>query len=513
MTRYKIFEELGAGGSGQVFKGYDMELERYVAMKRLLTPEEAHQQTPATSVLLREASALAKLRHPHIVSVFGVENLEQGTCIVMELLEGGDLAEWIMREGPLSIEDFQQLAVQTTEALLAANSQNILHRDLKPENVKVSRLPGGRFQAKIIDFGLARLSLAAHRQTQDHQGNIMGSVNYMAPEQIRREEVDGRMDLYALGCVYYYSLTGLKPFYADDVQTILHNHINHRVTPIREHRSDLSAELADWIMGLMAANRQDRPADAEAALSSLRQVLKLTSQAGLATTSASSRVVLPQPVMPARIVAAPPAKPKSVTAPAPRMHPPQQKALAKVASSPVAVKPVTTPQGRQLPWVAIITTAVVLVLGCVAMFWHVTVATTVKLSGQVIGTAGSFRDGGNDITKVFDGNTETYFDANSASGNWVGLDLGEKHPARITHIRYFPRTNMPQRMLKGVFQVSNDRHFVDGVVTLYTIPVPPLELWNEIAVDSQAAYRYVRYVSPDNCWGNVAELEFHGVQE
>ena len=184
--RYKIYEKLGMGGVGAVFRAYDSQLKRWVAVKRLLTANEADVDKNIASELRREADALASLRNPNIVTIFDVASDDEGLFMVMELLQGEDLADVVAR-GPLPYDDFKELASQTLEGLLAAHQHHILHRDIKPENIKVERLPGGRMQSKIIDFGLARAGLRARKQTEDQEGTVMGSIYYMAPEQLTRE--------------------------------------------------------------------------------------------------------------------------------------------------------------------------------------------------------------------------------------------------------------------------------------------------------------------------------------
>ena len=199
--RYKIYEKLGAGGVGAVFRAYDSQLKRWVAVKRLISATEAAQDKSIEAELRREADTLASLRNPNVVTIFDVASDEEGLFMVMELLQGEDLADVVTR-GPLPYDDFKELASQTLEGLLSAHQHHILHRDIKPENIKVERLPGGRMQAKIIDFGLARAGLRARKQTEDQEGTVMGSIFYMAPEQLTRQPVDERTDLYSLGCVF-----------------------------------------------------------------------------------------------------------------------------------------------------------------------------------------------------------------------------------------------------------------------------------------------------------------------
>jgi serine/threonine protein kinase len=230
--RYKIYEQLGAGGVGTVFRAYDSQLKRWVAIKRLMITSEVREGGGDLQEELRqEADSLASLRHPNIVTIFDVASDDEGLFIVMELLEGEDLADVVAR-GPLPYDDFKELAYQTLEGLLAAHQRHILHRDIKPENIKAERLPGGRMQAKIIDFGLARVGLRARKQTEDVSGTVLGSIHYMAPEQLTREPVDERTDLYSLGCVFYEALSGRKAFDGPSMADVIDKHINHDVVPL-----------------------------------------------------------------------------------------------------------------------------------------------------------------------------------------------------------------------------------------------------------------------------------------
>ena len=263
--RYKIFEQLGAGGAGTVFKGYDTQLDRYVAIKRLISSADAAKSAEEAALIRKEAGAVANLRHPNIVQVFDVASDDEGLFIVMELLDGDDMGEWLARER-LTVTDFKELAVQTLEALIFAHGQNILHRDIKPENIKVARLPGGRFMARIIDFGLARMAYTARKQTVDQHGNVMGSVHYMAPEQLLRKPIDVRSDLYALGCVFYQSLCGDRPFDAPTLKGVMDGHLTNKFRPLHEAASDVPQPICDWVEWLMRLDPDDRPPTAQAAL-------------------------------------------------------------------------------------------------------------------------------------------------------------------------------------------------------------------------------------------------------
>lgn len=267
--RYKIYEKMGAGGAGAVFRAYDTQLKRWVAIKRLLSASEANSNDPTATELRREADTLASLRNPNIVTIFDVASDDEGLFIVMELLEGEDLAD-VLARGPLSYDDFKELATQTLEGLLAAHQNHILHRDLKPENIKIERLPGGRLQSKIIDFGLARAGLRGRKQTEDQAGTVMGSIFYMAPEQLTREPVDPRTDLYSLGCVYYEALSGKRAFDGASMNEVIDKHINHEIVPLHVIAPYVPAWLSAWVLRLMSGKPDDRPADAQQAIEEFR---------------------------------------------------------------------------------------------------------------------------------------------------------------------------------------------------------------------------------------------------
>lgn len=267
--RYKIYEQLGAGGVGAVYRAYDNELKRWVAIKRLMSTTDMSGDQKIAADLRREADALAAMRNPNVVTIFDVASDAEGLFIVMELLEGEDLADVVGR-GPLHYDDFKELASQTVEALLAAHQRHILHRDIKPENIKVERLPGGRMQSKIIDFGLARAGLRARKQTEDQSGTVMGSIFYMAPEQLTRQPVDERTDLYSLGCVFYESLSGRKAFDGDTVAAVIDKHINHDIVPLHIVAPHVPPWLGAWVLRLMALKPEDRPVNAQQAIEEFR---------------------------------------------------------------------------------------------------------------------------------------------------------------------------------------------------------------------------------------------------
>ena len=207
--RYDIQGKLGEGGRGTVYLAQDRQLNRTVAIKRLSTEKE--DADASYEAVLRESRALSALSSPHIVRVFDVGQDEDGPYVVMEHLNGKTLHE-VVSNAPLIEGDFFQIAEQGLEALIAAHEVHLLHRDIKPGNLMLNWLPSGRFNLKLLDFGLAKFSDTPSVQTIAYGKSVMGSIYFMAPEQFDRELLDARTDLYSLGCLYYYGRTSRYPF-------------------------------------------------------------------------------------------------------------------------------------------------------------------------------------------------------------------------------------------------------------------------------------------------------------
>lgn len=263
--RYEIRGKLGRGGIGAVYRAFDTVMGREVAIKRLLPLEQTRLNDSANSSLKREAAALARLNHPNILTIYAFEEDQKGPYVVTELIDGENLKQTIER-GALPVDDFVAIVEQTLEPMIAAHSQDLLHRDIKPANIMLQWLITGRFQIKVLDFGLAKFSQQPSRQTLDQTGSFLGSIDYIAPEQIDLKPLDARTDLYSLGCVYYYALAQRPPFEADTPAMTMRYHLDHIVTPINEIRSDIPAPLADFVMRLIARDPDHRPATASQAL-------------------------------------------------------------------------------------------------------------------------------------------------------------------------------------------------------------------------------------------------------
>ena len=204
---YRIDEQIGAGGMGEVYRARDTKLGRDVAIKIL--PAFVGQDAERLARLGREARVLAALNHPHIGAIYGLEESDGIRGLVLELVDGETLADRIAR-GPLPIADAVRIAGQIADALQAAHDKGIVHRDLKPANIKIAS--GG--SVKVLDFGLATPAPGQNSQTTlaTEDGAVMGTPAYMSPEQARGEAVDTRTDVWAFGCVLYEMLTARRAF-------------------------------------------------------------------------------------------------------------------------------------------------------------------------------------------------------------------------------------------------------------------------------------------------------------
>lgn len=252
--RYQLDEELGKGGTGTVFRAHDPELDRDVAIKVLTSLGLG---TDGRARLQQEAKSIAKLNHPNIVAVYDVGELDEVPFIVMEYVEGWDLH----RRAPDDLAGVVSVARQVSIALQHAHESGVIHRDLKPENILLQ----SDGTAKLVDFGIARS--VASRMTSE--GQIAGTVYYLAPELALGQEFDGRADLYALGVMLYELSAGSLPFDQGDPLTIVSQHINAPPIPPRARNPEISPRLEALILQLMSKDQNERPASAAAVVETL----------------------------------------------------------------------------------------------------------------------------------------------------------------------------------------------------------------------------------------------------
>lgn len=283
---YEVLEVTGRGAMGIVFKACDPGLNRVVALK-VLSPRLATSAS-ARKRFVREGRAAAAVCHENIVPIFAVEELGGLPCLVMQHIGGESLQDRLDRLGPLEVAEIVSIGLQTAQGLAAAHAQGLIHRDIKPANLLLSGTNGGT-TVKITDFGLAR-TVDDVQLTQ--QGALMGTPEYMAPEQARGEAVDARADLFSLGSVLYAMATGFSPFRGPSAMAVLRRVSDETPTPVRTINPAIPEWLALLIERLLAKNPGERFASA-AEVAELLQGYQahLTSQ-----TPAPSLPVAPRPV-------------------------------------------------------------------------------------------------------------------------------------------------------------------------------------------------------------------------
>ncbi|HPF61067.1 MAG TPA: serine/threonine-protein kinase [Gemmatimonadales bacterium] len=255
LGKYQLLERLGEGGMGTVYRARDEMLDRDVAIK-VLRPDLVRQQA-LVERFRTEAIALARLAHPRIATLYGLERDGDELYMVMEFLRGETLEALVQRQGRLSWRRAAEICAQIAEALDHAHDHGVVHRDIKPANVMIG--PGGA--VKVMDFGIARMA-GSSRQTR--HGHSVGTPAYMAPEQLRGEECDGRTDLYALGAVFYELVTGRVAFEADSDYKLMMQQLNDPPPPPSASNPELPAIVDATVLRAMAKRPGDRYASAAA---------------------------------------------------------------------------------------------------------------------------------------------------------------------------------------------------------------------------------------------------------
>jgi len=265
--RYTLERELGRGGMGVVMLARDLSLDRPVALK--LLPSMLAAQPVLRERFLREARTAAGLSHPHVVPIHAVEAHGDIVFIAMAFVDGESLAERVRRTGPLPPREVARIMREVAWALAYAHGRGIVHRDIKPDNILIER---GSGRAMVTDFGIARPTTSASTSKQlTLEGQLIGTAAFMSPEQGAGEPVDGRSDLYALGGVGFFALTGHAPFEANTLEAILVARFTQAAPPIASARPDVPTALAAVIDRCLARNPYDRYPSAEAVAEALAE--------------------------------------------------------------------------------------------------------------------------------------------------------------------------------------------------------------------------------------------------
>ena len=250
---YRVDAELGQGGMGVVYRAEDLRLGRTVALKLLrasLADDDSYRER-----FLRESRLAASIEHAAIVPIYEAGETDGLLYIAMRFVDGVDLAELLRREGPLAPERAVALVGQLASALDAAHARGLIHRDVKPSNALIGTDGDGE-HAYLVDFGITQDTTAQERLTATDQ--LVGTLDYLAPERIRGEPVDGRADIYALGCVLFECLTGQVPFPRGSEASAIYAHLEEQPPRVSDLRPDLPKALDDVVARALAKDRADR---------------------------------------------------------------------------------------------------------------------------------------------------------------------------------------------------------------------------------------------------------------
>jgi serine/threonine-protein kinase len=305
-SRYRLDAQIGTGGMSTVYRAFDTVLERQVAIK--LMHREIATDSDQLERFRREARAVAQLNHPHIVTVIDAGEDEGMPYIVFEYVEGETLKDRIRRYGRLPIQESIAYAIEIARALGVAHDRGIVHRDVKPQNVLVDE----EGSAKVTDFGIAR-TLDQEGLTAD--GRVLGTTDYVSPEQALGHPVTGQSDLYSLGIVLFEMLTGDVPFKGDNQVAVAMKHVREQLPDVQVRRPEVSNALAAVLERATAKETEKRYPDDRALITALEEVLAIETQrsgqstgevtAVLRTLSPSAQRRLPQRVIhPVRLIAA-----------------------------------------------------------------------------------------------------------------------------------------------------------------------------------------------------------------
>jgi len=286
--KYLIVAKIGSGAMGDVYRAHDAKLNRDVAVKTMAELYASDDQL--VQRFQREARSAAALNHPNVVTVFDFGSEQGKFYLAMELLDGADLKELIASRTLNDLWDKLDVMEQIAEGLAYAHKQGVVHRDLKPANIRV--LPNGR--VKIMDFGLARIGTSEMTRT----GMVMGTPNYMSPEQVRGAKTDARSDIFSLGAVFYELLSGKKAFNADSMHTILYKVLEEEPEPVRTWVPGLPGPFVAFVQRCLAKDPEHRYQDAGEMRDALRKVREALASGEYTVTEAEGTVADADPTAP-----------------------------------------------------------------------------------------------------------------------------------------------------------------------------------------------------------------------
>jgi len=337
LGEYKVEERVGLGGMGLVYRGVQPLIRKSVAIK-VLRPEICDSASHVER-LLAEARAVNAIRHRGIIDIFSFGKTPDGRqYLVMEFLDGVALDTHITNRGVLAPTEAVSILEEVCAALAAAHGAGIIHRDLKPNNIFLVKQGYGQPYVKILDFGLAKQGLPpGGTSPQTHFGLVVGTPEYMAPEQARGENVGPKTDLYALGVVAFQMLTGHLPFDANSPMEFVVKHLEHEPPLVVDEQPDVPRELSDLVSQLLSKSPEDRPGSAEEVRRALRRIARALPQE-VTNVGVPRMLVQLGPAPDAQSAPTAPTAPRKVISDGAELA-----AAVAIASAPPAPTPATPP--------------------------------------------------------------------------------------------------------------------------------------------------------------------------
>src|SRR4051812_8584309 len=254
--RYHILKRIGEGGMGRVYLGEHVKMNRQCAIK-VMSPALVNDAESA-SRFAREASNAARIIHPNVAAVFDYGESDGVVYLVMEYVDGEPLSRLLTREAPLAVERALEIAKQIADGLGAAHELGIIHRDLKPDNILVMRSRAGKEIAKVVDFGIAKAVREGVDDGLTRTGQVIGTPEFMSPEQLVGDPVDARSDLYALGCILHLMLTAAPPFGAATREQMIKRRLSEDAPNTQTIDAQIPASVAGIVARLLARSPSDR---------------------------------------------------------------------------------------------------------------------------------------------------------------------------------------------------------------------------------------------------------------